>query len=200
VVPGILEQCEVSGKRALPRELEKSVATGKKALKRFFVSSSISGARFLDGEGIVSATGKQCLEKEAKECVWSSRKCHPDDLRTCELTQVTTHFEYMTSNGGIRLEPLLNLLNGVRRKSDKQELWPKVVEDISRVLGGRSEIEAAVSSAGGDHLAVSLETKNWLGLKTRQAGFLYAIRDRATVGRVVLGKRGTEGWALQEVL
>jgi hypothetical protein len=57
-----------------------------------------------------------------------------------------------------------------------------------------------VSSAGGDHLAVSLETKNWLGLKTRQAGFLYAIRDRATVGRVVLGKRGTEGWALQEVL
>jgi hypothetical protein len=200
VALGILERCEVSSKRVLPRELEKSVATGKKALKRFFVSSSISGARFLDGEGIVSATGKRCLKKEAKECVWSSRKCHPDDLRTCQLTNVTAHFEYMTSNGQIRLEPLLNLLNGVRRKSDKQQLWPKVVEDISRVLGGRSQIEAAVSSPGGDHLAVSLETKSWLGLKTRQAGFLYAIRDRAPFGRVVLGKREAGGWVLQEVL
>ena len=114
----------------MPRELEKSVATGKKALKQFFVSSGISGARFLPGEGIVSAAGKHCLEKEAKLCAWSSRKCHPDDLRTCQLTRVTAHFEYMTSNGGIRLEPLLNLLNGLQRKSDKQELWVRVVEDI----------------------------------------------------------------------
>jgi hypothetical protein len=199
VVPGILERCEVSGKRALPRELEKSVTTGKKALKQFFVSSSISGARFLLGEGIVSAAGKHCLEKEAKLCAWSSRKCHPDDLRTCQLTRVTAHFEYMTSNGGIRLEPLLNLLNGLRRKSDKQELWARVVEDISRVLDGRSVVEAAVSSPGGDHLAVSLETKSWLGLKTRQAGFLYSIRDRAPVGRVVLGRREADGWELEKV-
>lgn len=200
VVPGILEQCEVSAKRVLPRELEKSVATGKKALKRFFVSSNISGARFLDGEGIVSATGKQCLEKEAKVCVWSSRKCHPDDLRTCQLTQVTAHFEYMTNSGGIRLEPLVNLLNGVRRKADKQALWSRVVEDISRLLGRRSQIEAAVSSPSGDLLAVALETKSWLGLKTRQAGLLYAIRDRVPVGRVVIGKRAPEGWLLEEVV
>ncbi|MGB8543110.1 MAG: SNF2-related protein [Candidatus Acidiferrales bacterium] len=200
VVPRILERCEVSSKRVLPRELEKSVATGKKALKQFFVSSSISGARFLPGEGIVSAAGKHCLEKEAKVCAWSSRNCHPDDLRTCQLTRVEAHFEYMTSNGGIRLEPLLNLLNGVRRKSDKQELWPRIVEDISRILDGRSQIEAAASSPGGDHLAVSLETKSWLGLRTRQAGFLYSVRDRVPVGRVVLGKRETEGWELEKVL
>jgi superfamily II DNA or RNA helicase len=199
VVPGLLERCEVSNKRVLSRELEKSVATGKKALKQFFVSSSISGARFLPGEGIVSAAGKHCLGKEAKVCAWSSRKCHPDDLRTCQLTRVVAHFEYMTSNGGIRLEPLLNLLNGVRRKSDKQELWPRVIEDISRILDSRSQIEAAVLSPEGDQLAVSLETKNWLGLKTRQAGFLYSIRDRAPVGRVVLGKRGREGWELEKV-
>jgi hypothetical protein len=199
VVPGILERCEISSKRVLPRELEKSAATGKKALKQFFVSSSISGARFLPGEGIVSATGKHCLEKEAKVCAWSSRKCHPDDLRTCQLTRVVAHLEYMTSNGGIRLEPLLNLLNGVQRKSDKQELWARVVQDISQILDGRSQIEAAVSSPGGDHLAVSLEMKSWLGLKTRQAGFLYSIRDRAPVGRVVLGKREREGWELEKV-
>jgi len=112
-------RCEVSGKRVLPRELESSAATRKRALKEFFVSSSISGARFLQGEGIVSAVGKYCLEKEAKVCTWSSRKCHPDDLRTCELTRLAAHFEYMTNNGGMRLEPLLNLLNGLRRESDK---------------------------------------------------------------------------------
>jgi superfamily II DNA or RNA helicase len=200
VAPGILEGCEVSGKRVLPRELEKSVATGKKALKQFFVSSSISGARFLEGEGIVSATGKYCLEKEAKVCAWSGRKCHPDDLRTCQLTRVAAHFEYMTTSGGIRLEPLLNLLNGLRRKSDKQELWANVVEDVSRALDGRSQIEGALLSPGGDQLAVCLETKSWLGLKTRYAGFLYAIRDRAAVGRIVLGKREAEGWVLEKML
>src|SRR5258708_7207333 len=39
--------------------------------------------------------------------------------------------------------------------------------DMSRILDGRSQIQAAVSSPNGDHLAVCLETKNWLGLKTR---------------------------------
>jgi hypothetical protein len=106
----------------------------------------------------------------------------------------------MTTNGEIRLEPLLNLLNGLRRKSDRSELWVKIVADISRVLDGRSQIEAAVSSPNGDHLAVCLETKNWLGLKTRQAGLLYAIRDQAAVGRIVLGKRVPEGWILERVL
>jgi superfamily II DNA or RNA helicase len=199
VVPGILERCEVSGKRVLPRELEKSVVSGKKALKQFFVSSSISGARFLETEGIVSAAGKYCLKQEAKLCTWSSRKCHPDDLRTCQLTRVTAHFEYMTTNGGIRLEPLLNLLYGLQRKSDNPELWTRVAGDLSRVLDGRLQVEAAVSSPGGNHLAVCLETKSWLGLKTRRAGCLYTIRDRTLVGRVVLGKRDAEGWTLEKV-
>jgi superfamily II DNA or RNA helicase len=200
VIPGILEQCEVSRKRVLPSQLEKSVVTGKRALKQFFVSSSISGARLLEDEGIVSAAGKHCLQREGKVCVWSSRNCHPDDLRTCQLTRVTAHFEYMTTNGGIRLEPLLNLLNGLRRKSDRPELWANIVTDMSKVLDGRSRIEAALSSPSGEHLALCLETKNWLGLKTRHAGLLYAIRDQAAVGRVVLGKREAEGWVLEKVL
>jgi len=200
VVPGILERCEVSGKRVLPGELEKSAMTAKRALKQFFVSSSISGARLLEGEGIASAAGKYCLEKEAKVCAWSSKRCHPDDLRTCQLTHVPAHFEYMTTNGGTQLEPLLNLLNGVRRKSDKQELWARVVEDISQVLDGRSQIDGAALSPSGDHLAVCIETKSWLGLKTRHAGFLFAIRGRAAVGTIALGRREAEGWVLEKVL
>ena len=161
-------------------------------------SSSISAARLLEEESIKSATGKHCLQKEAKLCIWSGKKCHPDDLRTCELTHVTAHFEFMTTNRGTRLEPLLNLLDGLRRKTDKQELWPTIAADMSRKLDGRAQVEAAVLSPSTEHLAVCLETKNWLGLKTRQAGLLYAIDDHEAVGRIVTGKRGTEVWSLEK--
>jgi hypothetical protein len=201
VVPGLLGRCEVTGKKVLPSLLEKSAATGKVALNSFFVSSSISGARLLEEESISSATGKHCLKQEAKLCVWSSQKCHPDDLRTCELTHVVAHFEFMATKGEPRLEPLLNLLNGLRRKTDRQELWPTIVANVSQMLDGRSHVEAAVLSPSGEHLAVCLETRNRLGLKIRQSGLLYAIRDHETVGRVVTGKRGPdEGWGLEKIL
>jgi superfamily II DNA or RNA helicase len=200
VVPGLLLRCEVTGKKALPCQLEKSAATGKVALKQFFVSSSISGARLLEEESIASATGKHCLQKEAKVCLWSGKKCHPDDLKTCQLTHLTAHFEFMTTNGEIRLEPLLNLLNGLRRKTDKQELWATIADNMSQILDGRSQVEAAVLSPSGEHMAVCLETKNWLGLKTRQAGFLYAIRDHEAIGKIVTGKRGTGVWGLEKTI
>lgn len=200
VAPGLLVQCEVTGKKVLPSQLEKCAATGKVALRQLFVSSSISGARLLEEESIASATGKYCLQKEAKSCLWSGKKCHPDDLRTCQLTLITAHFEFMTANGGIRLEPLLNLLNGIQRKTDRQELWPTIVANISKSLDGRSQVEAAVLSPSGGHLAVCLETKNWLGLKTRQVGLLYAINDHEAVGRIVTGKRGSEGWELEKAI
>jgi hypothetical protein len=106
----------------------------------------------------------------------------------------------MTTNGQIRLEPLVNLLNGLRRKTDKQELWPTIAANVSQILDTRSQVEAAVLSPGGEHLAVCLETRNWLGLKTRQAGLLYAIRDNEVVGRIVTGKRGTEVWGLEKII
>jgi hypothetical protein len=200
VVPGLLMRCEVTGQKVLPYLLQKSAATGKVALKQLFVFSSISGARLLEEEGIASTTGKYCLQKEAKACVWSGKKCHPDDLRTCQLTHLTAHFEFMTTNGEIRLEPLLDLLNGLRRKTDKQELWPTIAANMSQILDSGSKVEAAVLSPSGEHLAVCLETKNWLGLKTRQAGLLYAIRDHEAVGRIVTGKRGVDMWSLENII
>ena len=106
----------------------------------------------------------------------------------------------MTTDGEIRLEPLLNLLNGLRRKADKREFWPTIVANMSQILDGRSQVEAAVLSSSGEHLAVCLEVKNWLGLKTRQAGFLYAVRDHEAVGRIVTGKRETNGWGLEKIV
>lgn len=200
VVPGLLMKCGKTGKKVLPYLLERSAATGTMALKSFFVSSSISGARLLQEEGIVSATGKYCLQSEARLCLWSGKPCHPDDLRTCQLTRIVAHSEFMTTNGETRLEVLLNLLNGVRRTSDKRELWSTIAAHMSRILDGRSEVEAAVLSPSGEHLAVCMETRNWFGLKTRQAGLLYAIRDREAIGKIVLGKRTTARWDLEKAI
>ena len=200
VVPGLLARCDLTRKRVLPSELEKSSVSAKRALKHFFVSSSISGVRMLRDEGIASATGKYCLPQEARPCVWSGRKCHPEDLRTCELTHITAHFEFITTTGGICLEPLINLLNGLTRKTDIPDSWSRITARVAEMFDGRMQIQASVSSPNGQLLAVCVETKNWLGLKTRQGGFLYAFRDRAPIGRIVLGKRGADGWALEKVL
>jgi superfamily II DNA or RNA helicase len=200
VVPGVLLTCEVSGKKVVPALIDRSAVTGRRALKEFFVSSSISGARTLRQESVASAVGKYCLPTEAKVCMWSGRKIHPDDLRTCDLTQVIAHFEYMTTNGPCRLEPLVNLLNGLRREADKAELWAKIAEGMSRIANAKSQVEAAILSPSDQYLAVCLETSNWLGLKTRQAGLLYSIRELEAVGKIVAGKRGAQGWTLEKTL
>jgi superfamily II DNA or RNA helicase len=200
VVPGVLLMCEASNKRVLPSLLESSAVTGKRALGEFFVSSSVSGIRALQVESIASASGKYCVPAEAKLCMWSGKKIHPDDLRTCDLTQMNAHFEFMTTNGAFRLEPLTDLLNGLRRKSDKPELWTEIAEDISRVANAKSEVQAAILSPSEQYLAVCLETKTWLGLRTRQAGLLYSITEREAVGRIVAGKRGPKGWSLEKAL
>lgn len=200
VVPGVLLRCEVSNKKVLPSLLERSAVTGKRALREFFVSSSVSGIRALQAESIASASGKYCVPAEAKLCMWSGKKIHPEDLRTCDLTQMNAHFEFMITNGACRLEPLLNLLNGLRRKADKQELWARIAEDLSRIANIKSQVEAAILSPSEQYLAVCVETRTWLGLKTRQTGLLYSIPEQETVGRIVTGKRGTQGWTLEKAL
>lgn len=125
--------------------VDRSALTGKRALKQFLVSSSISGLRALQEESVASATGKYCLPTEAKLCMWSGKKIHPDDLRTCELTRIDGHFEFMTTNGACRLEPLVDLLDGVRRKADKPELWTKIAEDMSSIASAKSQVVELVS-------------------------------------------------------
>ncbi len=198
VVPGVLVRCEVSGKKVLPSLVETSGISGKRALKEFFVSSSISGVTALRSESIASATGKWCLPGEAKLCIWSGSPVHPEDLRTCELTRVSAHFKFMTTNGVSRLEPLEALLNGLRRKADKPEIWTKISEDVSIVANAKSHVEAAILSPSAQYLAVCLQTKDWLGLRTRYTGLVYSIPEQEAIGRVVAGKRGAQEWALEK--
>ena len=139
--------------------------------------------------------GRFCLPLEAKRCLWSGRQCHPDDLRICELTGVSMHSEHMGMNGGSRFEVLVNLLNGIQRKADRPELWDAIAARASSVIdAGRCKVEEAELSPDARHLAICLEVRTWMGLKTRQAGLIYSIQDDAGIGRVILGKRTGNGW------
>lgn len=58
--PGVLQACEVTGKKVFPSELERCTVTGKRVLRQFLVSSSLSQARILQDVAIRSSTGTFC--------------------------------------------------------------------------------------------------------------------------------------------
>lgn len=196
VMPGILESCAVTQKRVLPSELLRCAVTGKRALKRLFVTSSLTEARILEEVAVRSATGKFCAPVEAKPCLWSSRKCHPDDLRVCGLTGLPIHLQFATANSNPRLQPLVDLLNGIKRTADEPQLWDAVTTKVAAALGrGRCRVEAAVLSPDRRHLAVCSEVRTLLGFRVRQAGLVYSIGDHSVVGRAAQGRRTSEGWS-----
>jgi len=198
VRPGFLERCEISGKKVLSSELEKSVVSGKKALKEFFVTSSLSGTRLLKQEAIQSNEGKFCLPSEAKCCTWSGRQCHLDDLRICKLTNVPAHFEYMTSTGETRLNILVGMLNGMHRKTEREDLWDEIVTRAFSFIKQRGKVEIAEISPDEQHLAVCLEIRTWLGLKVRYAGFIYSTQSKNIIGQITIGKRDKNGWQVDK--
>jgi superfamily II DNA or RNA helicase len=196
VRPDILEECSVTRKRVLPQELMRCVVTGRKALKRLFVTSSISEAPILEQAALRSATGKFCSPAEAKECLWSGRKNHPEDIRLCELTGLHFHFGFMTDNNSSRLELLVDLLNGCNRSEDKSHLWESMKVKIAAAVGKRRcRVESAVLSPDRRHLAVCSEVRTLLGIRVQQAGLIYCIAENSVVGRVALGKRSSEAWS-----
>lgn len=195
VLESELAVSQISGKKYRIDEQLKSVVSGKAGHKQEFVSSNLSGAPLLETEAIRSIVGNFCSPLEARICSWSGRKCHPEDLKNCELTGVPIYSEYISTQSPFRLELLSNLLNGTRKKSDKPELWPTINNYVSAALkGGKCKVEAAELSPDGKNLAVTLEVKTWIGLKTRQAGLIYSFQDNATIGRIVTGKREDTGW------
>lgn len=195
VRPGILEECFVSKKRALPREMERCAATGKRALRKFLVTSSLSEARILEQVAIRSARGKFCAPIEAKSCLWSGRKCHPEDLRNCWLTNLPMHFEFATSGRYASLKALIDLLDGNRRTEDEPQKWATIAKKMEVALGkGRCRIVAASLSPDMLHLAVCAEVRTLLGFQRKYSGAVYSLNDNSIVGRVALGRRTSAGW------
>lgn len=192
---GILERCQISGKRVLPIGLERCSATGKRALKRFLVSSNLSHVRILEEAAIRSYSGNFCTQAEAKACVWSGSKYHPEDIRRCELIGLSIHFEFATVEKPYRLKPLLEMLDGVRRNTDEIEIWPNVADRIATsTKGGKYSVEAATLSPTGLHLATCSELRTMFGIRAYKVGALYDLGSDTIVGRICKGKRGRESW------
>jgi hypothetical protein len=191
VRPGVLKTCAVTQKRVLPLELSRCAVTEKRVLRELLVKSSLSDVFMLEEEAVRSATGQFCLQSEAKPCCWSKRKCHPQDLRTCSLTRLSVHFEFIREGRPYLLYPLLELLNGIGRdtdktdKTDKTDLWNSLSDKIAIKLGkGKCRIESAVLSPDGGNLAICCEVRTWLGLKVNHVGLVYSINECSIVGEI----------------
>mgnify|MGYP002399765810 CR=1 FL=1 len=195
VAPSVLMRCAVSGKLGIPSELEQCAASGNWAQKKYLVTSSVSGARLLERFALRSAKGKFCAPLEGRRCMWSGRKYHPDDLRTCALTGVAVHFKFVTADAGVRLRPLSELLYGMRRTADASDLWESIAAKASAALGGgRCRLEAAQTSPDGRHLAVCSEVRSLRGRSVQQAGLIYSFSDDQIIGRIAIGTRSPNGW------
>jgi hypothetical protein len=195
VRPGVLERCGVTGKAVLPAELERCAVSEKRVLKNLLVTSSMSGARLQHRLAVRSMAGRYCAAAEAKSCMWSGRRSHPDDVRVCALTGIPVHIEFAASGEKPYLQPLGDLLHGVRRTTDATECWDDIASKTSTALrGSRCRVETAHASPDKRYLAICSEVRTLLGLRVHQAGLLYSMEDGTIVGRIAMGKRTPKGW------
>jgi superfamily II DNA or RNA helicase len=195
VKPGILEKCQITEKQVMPVELEKSGITGKKALKRYFVLSSISGTLLLESEAIRSVTGKFCAPLEARLCHWSDIACHPEDLKSCDLTGLNIHSKYATITSPVRLESLFTLLTGLNNKNNLTEKWEEISSKVAQNLEkSNCKVKSAELSPTGDCIAVFLESKSWIGFKVRHIGVVYSLKNNTIIGYAAVGKREGRNW------
>ena len=194
VCKGVLKKCALTGKAVLPSELERCAVSDKRVLKTMLVSSSVSGARLQRRLAVRSIADKFCAPSEAKMCMWSGRRSHPDDLRMCSLTGIPFHVEFAASGDQPYLQPLGDRLHGVRRTADVPERWEDVASKASTALRSRCRVETAHVSPDKRHLAICSEVRTLLGLRVQQAGLLYSIEDGSIVGRIAMGKRTAKGW------
>jgi hypothetical protein len=133
----------------------------------------------LEEIAIRSASSHFCAPTEASTCIWSGRKIHPEDVRKCELTGLSIHFEFATFTSPYRLLPLIEILGGVRRNLDKAERWHDVAERIAAANKGRKySVEAAVLSPDSRHLATCSELRVMLGMRVFQVGALSSFATK----------------------
>lgn len=195
VRPGILEECAITHKRVLPSELSRCAVTGKRVLNRLLVESSLTGALILENVAVVSASGKYCAPIEAKTCAWSGRISHPADLRVCDLTGLTIHFEFATRDTEPRLQVLVDLLDGITRTAEDTTRWEGIAQMVSTLLrGGRCRVEAASLSPSHQRLAVCAEVRTLFGLRKRHVGLIYETVNNSVMGRLVQGRRSSTGF------
>jgi hypothetical protein len=116
-------------------------------------------------------------------------------MRVCSLTGIPVHVEFAASGEEPYLQPLGDLLHGVRRTADWPDRWGEIASKASTALrGSRCRVETAHVSPDRRHLAICSEVRTLLGFRVQQAGLLYSMGDASIVGRIAMGKRTPKGW------
>lgn len=196
VRPGILQTCESTGRRVLPSLLGTCAGTNRRVLKELLVPSSVSSMSVMKEEAVRSVAGRFCLPSEARTCFWSGRRSHPDDMRFCTLTGLPIHSDFTAETGPLKLRPLVELLDGIRRNTDEAQVWDRVAERVTAAAkNGKCRIEAAVLSPSKQHLATCVASKSLLGLRVKHIGAIFDLTDNAVVGRLAEGKRNAGAWS-----
>lgn len=190
---GVLVVCEATGKRVLPSQCAQCSVTNKVALKRALVVSSISQNLMLENVTIRSLSNRLCSSAEAKVCMWSGQRYHPEDMGVCTLTALPIYSQFLTRDHS-RLFPLMELLNDVHHEPDGKD-YPILEGALSRALNGSGcKIVSEASSPTSNALAICAEIKVLLSLKTKYVGFVFSPHNREIVGRAAQGKRARSGW------
>jgi hypothetical protein len=131
----------------------------------------------------------------AETCLWSGRKVHPHDLRTCDLTGLAIHADHATPQSPSRLRPLVEMLDGTRHNIDQDGMWDRLAQRLKHVLkSGACRVEAAVLSPSRQRLAVCAEFRTLFGLRVHQVGAVYDLVDDTIIGRLAKGQRNASGW------
>jgi len=151
--------------RALRRHRHEGAQEAPGDQQRLGCTPPASSGGALDGGQILRAA-------EAKMCMWSGRRAHPDDLRVCSLTGIPFHVEFAAPGNKPYLEPLADLLHGVRRTAHEPDRWDDIASKASTALRNRCRVETAHVSPDKRHIAICSEVRTFLGLRVQQAGLL----------------------------
>ncbi len=193
VRPNILIFCELTQKRVLPSLVAKCAATNRTVLRDHLVVSSVSQNLMLPDEGVRSISGNYCLRSETVSCSWTGEGFHPDDIGTCQLTDLPIHANYLTEFDS-SLSPLIDILNEYESAIEGNK-YPSLHAALTKQLNGANcRILSGTVSPSGYALAISAETKTMIGLKTRYLGFVFNRDKKEIVGLVAEGKRTKQGW------
>lgn len=201
-MPSRLALCAVTGKKVLPAETGTSAASGKVVLKSLLVKSSISGKPLLRNEGVASKGGKICLPAEAIQCALSGEPTYPDEIERCALTGLEVAARHMTKSDRFppQIATLRDILNGTLKGADRTELWQDIAALAGKTLGPCTVL-SAIGAPSGRSLTVCVETRKWLGLKVRYAGFVVTLEGGLKIqGLISCGRRQGEYWKVEDCL
>jgi hypothetical protein len=76
---------------------------------------------------------------------------------------------------------------------DARDRWDIIRPSVLSAVNKKCQIESGQLSPDGQKLALAVEVKSLLGLRTQHAAMLYSLNDNAILGHVAVVKRDGNG-------